>query len=526
MPLTAKTLLIGSGPCARRIVEETPALNTDMIVAAPEGFSLSADSITAAVWENTKVVSCQGTLGNFRVTLARNGEEQIAAVDRIIIAGEETRIAQFSRYGLTPTERVISVSQMKSLLAQISRDDGRMSGIQSVVFLIGLKSESNPVIFAEVMQACLELRTRYGLKVYILTGNLKVAAEGLEALYHKTKEAGIVYSKFTDTRPEIIQSDDGRLRVLFTDELTDLQFRLDPDLTVVEEDIVPSDYTRELARIFKIDSDPAGFVQSDNVHRLPVSTNRRGILVAGSSRGVLSLTDQLVDAENAVLSLRAANGLPAEPDQDSACIDTGKCIRCLTCYRICPYRAIEVNSRVRVAPEACEGCGICLAECPRGAISFERLNGAAGSEALPGVDRIPAEGLFTPSITALCCSRSAAKAAALANCMYQALPEGLRIVPVPCGGSVSLNQIMTAFSSGADGVMVLTCHEGNCHAEQGPDYARRRVAHMTTVFESIGLESGRLVHKSLASNMGAEFSRDLSDFRNRLLGLGPNRLKA
>ncbi len=523
--MTAKTLLIGNGPCAQRIAAGIPALNSDLIVASPDDFSLSPDSVPAAVWKHAKVISCQGTPGDFKVTFERDGEKQVAAVDRIIIAGEETRVPQFSQYGLNPTERVVSLSGLKKRLGETPRD-GSLDGIQSVVFLVGLKSESNPVIFAEVMQDCLELRTRYGLKVYLLTGNLKVAADGLEAMYRQTKEAGIVYVKFTATRPDIAQGDDGGLHVQFLDELTDLQFRLDPDLAVVEESIVPSDYTRDLVRIFKIDSDPNGFAQSDNVHRLPVSTNRRGIWVAGSSRGVQAVADQLVDADNALLSLRTVDGTPAEQNGDIACIDTGKCVRCLTCYRICPYRAIQVNSRVKVASDACEGCGICLAECPRGAIRFESGNESAGHGVFAVTDRMPDEQTFTPSVTAFCCRRSAARAAVLATCMPHPLPEGLQIVPVPCGGSVSLNQLMTAFSSGADGVMVLTCHEGNCHAEQGPDYARRRVAHMTTLFESIGLKSGRLAHKSLASNMGAEFASILSDFKNRLLELGPNRLKA
>jgi len=97
-------------------------------------------------------------------------------------------------------------------------------------------------------------------------------------------------------------------------------------------------------------------------------------------------------------------------------------------------------------------------------------------------------------------------------------------VEVPCGGSISLSHILTAFNSKADGVMILTCHEGNCHGELGPRYAQQRVAQISDNFRTIGLESGRLVKKSLASNMGVEFAKTLVEFEKQLLEMRPIRL--
>jgi coenzyme F420-reducing hydrogenase delta subunit len=108
--------------------------------------------------------------------------------------------------------------------------------------------------------------------------------------------------------------------------------------------------------------------------------------------------------------------------------------------------------------------------------------------------------------------------------MGKKLPLGFQIVEVPCGGSVSLSQILTAFNSNADGVMVLTCHEGNCHSEVGARHAQQRVEQIREHFKSIGLESGRLVKKTLASNMGVEFAGTLVEFENQLLAMGPIRL--
>jgi coenzyme F420-reducing hydrogenase delta subunit len=45
-------------------------------------------------------------------------------------------------------------------------------------------------------------------------------------------------------------------------------------------------------------------------------------------------------------------------------------------------------------------------------------------------------------------------------------------------------------------------------------------------FRSIRLEDGRLVKKTLASNMGVEFANVLVEFEKQLLEMGPIRLKA
>jgi len=532
--LTGKTLLIGSGACARRIAEDILTQTSDLIIASTgESFGLSkrpASMDTAEEWAKmytkTKVHSCRGTVGDFKVVLECNGEKRSAAVKKVVIAEDEKRISGFSSYGLTRTDRVLALSELKKLLNEVSEDDSLFAEIKTIVFLVGIDAESNPIFLEEIMQACLKLQAAQKLKIYILTKNLKVAANGLEKMYQDTKDAGVIYIKFTHTRPDIIQNADGSVCIEFTDEITGSILKLAADLTIVEEKIVPSDYSADLARIFELEEDLNGFSQGDNVHRLTVFTNRKGILVAGPARGVQSLTDQFADADNAVLSLRTIEKQPADQIADKAQIENGKCVRCLTCYRLCPYRAIQVNTRVSITPAACEGCGICLAECPRDAISLVDQTRTTDS-GVPANEVIrPAGESFIPSITAFCCSRSAASAAQLAACMGRKLPRGYQIVEVPCGGSVSLSQILTAFNSSADGVMILTCHEGNCHSEVGPRYAQQRVEQIREHFRSIGLEGGRLVKKSLASNMGVEFAGTLVEFENQLLAMGPFRSKS
>ncbi|MEW6326474.1 MAG: 4Fe-4S dicluster domain-containing protein [Thermodesulfobacteriota bacterium] len=55
-----------------------------------------------------------------------------------------------------------------------------------------------------------------------------------------------------------------------------------------------------------------------------------------------------------------------------ATIKGGRCAGCLTCSRVCPFEAIYREKKrralVQVDPLKCRACGLCTAECPRGAI--------------------------------------------------------------------------------------------------------------------------------------------------------------
>jgi len=525
--LNHTTLIFGNGPCAHDIAEDLLTTGADIVLATTDktcNFSPSVNSGSAEILTDTRLVSCRGTAGDFRIFAARNNHKISRTVAQIIIAEENQKKPNFSPYGLKASSNVIPLSQAKQLLDS-SHEQRILLNAKKVVFLTGLVKESHPVVAEEIMHSALRLQSDFNLQTYILTTNLKVAANGLEALYRETKEAGAVYIKFTDTRPHIHSESDDTVRIEFVDEITLKKFRLTPDITVVDETLLPSDYVADLSRRLGVDTDADGFVQTDNVHRFTVFTNRKGILVAGPSRSIQTSGDQITDAVNAALASAGPKaGLRIVPE-DRAEIDKGQCIRCLTCYRLCPYHAITLNTRVVVEPVACEKCGICAAQCPRGAIHLKDLEPKSVSNQMaPGNGRQEKD-TFTPFLLAFCCSRSAAPARELARCMGHKLPPGLKVIEVPCSGSISFDHIFAAFKRGADGVLVLTCHEGNCHSEQGNIYAKQTVAQIMDMFLQIGFEKERLAVQTLASNMGTEFAEMVRRFEANIIELGPSRLK-
>jgi len=510
------------------VAEEFLTTGMEIVIATRDktcGFEGFADFDAFQILTETRLISCKGSVGNFIIQAIKNNKLIKLSVGGIIIAEEDQRTSNFLLYGLNASSNVITLSQMKKVLGDSSFNKNILSKIKKVVFLTGFGKESMPVIAKEVMLSSLVLQKDFNLQTYILTKNLKVAGDGLESLYRETKKAGTIYIKFTDAVPDIHQKEGEHIRIEFFDEITSKNFRLSPDMTVVDETIVPSRYTTDFAKIFHIERDVNGFVQADNVHRYSVLTNRKGIMVAGPSRDILADDDQKVDAENAALAVTGHASGETETKAEKAQVSEGECIRCLTCYRLCPYHAITLNTQVKVEPNACERCGICAAHCPRKAVRITDLEPCAITDLITIDTDMLSSKTFMPFIVAFCCRRSAAQARDLAICMGHRLPQGLKVVEVPCSGAVSYDHVFAALDNNADGVMVLTCHKGNCHSEYGNIYAEQTVEYVQERFSRIGFEKERLLIKTLASNMETEFSQIVNRFEETIVKLGPSRLK-
>src|SRR4030043_54457 len=83
--------------------------------------------------------------------------------------------------------------------------------------------------------------------------------------------------------------------------------------------------------------------------------------------------------------------------------------------------------------------------------------------------------MYEPSIIGfLCywCSYRGADTAGMARLKY---PPNVKIIRVPCSGRISPELVLRTFREGADGVMVLGCHIGDCHYSTGNHRTAKRM---------------------------------------------------
>jgi coenzyme F420-reducing hydrogenase delta subunit/NAD-dependent dihydropyrimidine dehydrogenase PreA subunit len=460
---------------------------------------------------NPTLTDLSGCFGAFEAGLLSEGNRRRSRVRGGIAVQSGRREADFEALGLEPGERVVTLSTFLEALPGLQpvEQGGRRP---LALFLLGLGRESSPRATRETLAAVTPLLDDLGWRAAVLYGNLKVSGAGLEAAVREARRKGAVLLRFADGRPAFVQEAGGGVAVDCMDESSRTRLTLHPDWIVVDETLRPGPAEQALAERLGADPGPDGFMPSDNVYRFGLETNRRGILAlppGGDPLGRDAVEDDLAAA---ALEMRALERLVSRGPDRAAGIDTRLCARCLTCYRACPHGAVTLGERVEIVSSACFACGICEGACPARAIAL------LGPEGEPGrAEREPVlPHIGSGELVVFGCRRSAERARRLCEHLGGELPSDLLFVPVDCAGCISKQTIMDALLAGAAGVLVLTCHPGNCHAERGNLEARSRVEEVRRFLREAGMDPGRVGFHTLAANMGVELGRMVRGFKETL----------
>ena len=116
------------------------------------------------------------------------------------------------------------------------------------------------------------------------------------------------------------------------------------------------------------------------------------------------------------------------------------------------------------------------------------------------------------------CSYSGADGAGMARTKY---PPNVKIIRVPCSGRVPPELILRTFQQGADGVMVLGCHIGDCHYGSGNHRTAKRLPLYKKLLEFAGIEPERFYVQWVSASEGAIFAQVVQEFTETLRRLPP-----
>ncbi len=116
------------------------------------------------------------------------------------------------------------------------------------------------------------------------------------------------------------------------------------------------------------------------------------------------------------------------------------------------------------------------------------------------------------------CSYTGADGAGTARMKYA---PNVDIVKVMCSGRIDPELITMAFSRGADGVMVLGCHIGDCHYVSGNHKTMVRMPLVRRLLSGLGIEPERFRHEWVSAAEGEKFSRLVTEMTEQVRALGP-----
>jgi len=206
-------------------------------------------------------------------------------------------------------------------------------------------------------------------------------------------------------------------------------------------------------------------------------------------------------------------------EPDDVLIDEDECIACANCERVCQYEAIRVEKSVaKVDSALCKGCGTCAVECPAMAISMSNLTNERILTSIKEAQETWRSN--EPRLLAFACSWAF-------NGNTDQLKEHRKanLIQVKCSGRVDPLHILQAFRMGADGVLIISCPDSDCHYAFGASLAEKRMEETKKWLKAIGMEPERLRIEKTSFEDKRFLDEIMMDFASDLKGIGVNSLQ-
>ena len=128
---------------------------------------------------------------------------------------------------------------------------------------------------------------------------------------------------------------------------------------------------------------------------------------------------------------------------------------------------------------------------------------------------------FEPKIVFFCCNWCSYAGADLAGTSRMQYSPNIRVIRVMCSGRVNPLFVIKALSIGADGVLVLGCHPGDCHYIEGNYKVLRRIPLLKKTLKQLGIEEERVQLEWVSASEGAKFADVTNNFTQTIKDLGP-----
>jgi F420-non-reducing hydrogenase iron-sulfur subunit len=133
----------------------------------------------------------------------------------------------------------------------------------------------------------------------------------------------------------------------------------------------------------------------------------------------------------------------------------------------------------------------------------------------------PAWGDRAPVIIGFLCNWCSYRAADLAGTSRFGYPSTLRDIRIMCTGRLDPTFVIKALREGADGVLVMGCHPGQCHYDAGNYKAMRRIALLRRTLAQLGVHPDRVQLAWASAAQGVLFTETVFKMTEAVARLGP-----
>jgi len=458
------------------------------------------------VYLNTEVEQIGGHIGNYYARLS-NGKEIKAGAIILAMGAVPYQPTEFE-YGRD--SRVVTNLDLESL------DDPPG---EHVTFIGCVGSRRNGTgcsryCCESMIAQALRLR-RAGKKVRVLYKDIRTYSRHAEEAYEEAGRAGVQFIRYASDKAaeEAVNWNDGQ--ILVHDELSERDLRIPTDLLVLVAGLRPVEQT--ITEQLKVPLSPDGFLLERHPKLGPAETPSPGIFLAGTAQFPKDVREALAQglaAASKASALLARDTVEKEPL--TARFIEDKCIVCGICVRDCPFGAIELVGKVkegtmRFIEAACQGCGCCAASCNYDAIEMPYFT---KEQILAQLDAALADKPEEKVIVFTCnwCSYAGADQAGIEKIQY---PTAARIIRTMCSARFEEDFVTHSFGKGAGAVLVTGCRltdtGSDCHYNYANEHTQKRFNLWHRKLTRKGLAPERLQLAWVSAAEGKEFAAKIRE---------------
>jgi heterodisulfide reductase subunit A2 len=329
------------------------------------------------VYYNTEVARSSGFIGNYTTTLNQGGQDLEIVHGAVIMAtgGHEWEPDVYA-YG--QDKRIMTALELDQAI--IGKEE-RISKAQTAVFIqcVGSREPQRPycsrLCCTHSVESALTLKKiNPEMDIFILYRDMRTFGVR-EDLYREARNQGIIFVRFDlESKPQV-RVEDGQVTVNVIDHVLGRPITLAPDLVTLASAIIPNP-VKELTEIFKVSLNNEGFLLEAHMKLRPVDFATDGIYLCGLAHYPKPIDESIAQAQAAAgraLTLMAKDSIKV--GGVVAVVQEELCAVCLTCVRVCPFRVPVIGDRgaAEIDVTKCQGCGVCVSECPAKAISLQHF---------------------------------------------------------------------------------------------------------------------------------------------------------
>ena len=128
---------------------------------------------------------------------------------------------------------------------------------------------------------------------------------------------------------------------------------------------------------------------------------------------------------------------------------------------------------------------------------------------------------FEPKIVGFLCNWCSYAGADMAGSSQTPYPPNVHVIRVMCSGRIEPEFVLEAFRRGADGVLILGCHLGDCHYKEGNYRATQRHQLLLGLLGQFNIEPARCRFDYVSASEGEKYIRVVTELVDSLKVLGP-----